>query len=169
MGLHARQPLADCTAAHELLKKEKRKEGKHDAAGPLGRLPRPYVRGTLRSSPSHGMQETRVEPASRHRASCMGDGPDAFYQLRWAGCTQDDDCRCSGRWRSFGRGSAIGRQSINPPFRIGDRVNVILQHDLLCRVIKAHRRQPAAISLRPGSNAGIDPPVSQEKSTQVLL
>ena len=35
-------------------------------------------------------------------------------------------------------------------------------------MIKAHRRQPAAISLRPGSNAGIDPPVSQEKSTKVL-
>jgi hypothetical protein len=39
-------------------------------------------------------------------------------------------------------------------------VNVILQHDLLARVIKAHRRQPASIGLCPGSNAGIDLSVS---------
>jgi hypothetical protein len=70
--------------------------------------PRPHVRGALGSGPSHGMQETRVEPASRRRASCMGEGPDAFYQLRWAGCAQDDDCRCSGQWRPFGRGRQLG-------------------------------------------------------------
>jgi hypothetical protein len=84
--------------------------GKRTWKGDMNTRPRPYVRGALRSGPSHGMQETRVEPASRHRASCMGDGPDAFYQLRWAGCAQDDDCRCGGRWRSLRRGSAIGRR-----------------------------------------------------------
>src|ERR1700727_1595251 len=62
----------------------------------------------------------------------------------------------------------LQRQSVNPPFRIGDGINVVLQHDLLCRVIKAHRRQPTSISLGPGPNAGIDPPVWQEKSTKVL-
>jgi hypothetical protein len=74
-------------------------------------------------------------------------------------------------WIAAAIGALLGdlpRQSINPPFCIRDRVNVILQHDLLGRMIKAHRCQPAAISLRPGSNAGIDLPVSQEKSTKVL-
>src|SRR5271165_4525722 len=56
----------------------------------------------------------------------------------------------------------LQRQSVNPAFRIGDGINVVLQHDLLRRVIKPHRRQPASISLGPVPNAGIDPPVSQE-------
>jgi hypothetical protein len=62
----------------------------------------------------------------------------------------------------------LPRQSIDPPFRIGDCINVILEHDLLRRVIKAYRRQPASISLGPGPDAGIDPPVSQEEPTKVL-
>jgi hypothetical protein len=39
---------------------------------------------SLRGGPSHDMQDTRVVPADRHRASIMGDGPDGFYHLRWA-------------------------------------------------------------------------------------
>jgi hypothetical protein len=38
----------------------------------------------------------------------MGDGPDAFYQLRWVGCAQDDDCRCSGRWSLSGEVRQLG-------------------------------------------------------------
>ncbi len=65
-------------------KKPLTKHGKDDATTDgdtilawWSRWPRPYVRVALRSGPSHGMQETRIEPASRQRASCMGDGPDA--------------------------------------------------------------------------------------------
>jgi hypothetical protein len=47
-------------------------------------------------------------------------------------------------------------------------MNVVLQHNLLCRVTKAHRRKPASVSLSPGPNARIDLPVSKEKSTKVL-
>jgi hypothetical protein len=37
----------------------------------------------LRGGPSHDMQDSRVVPAGRHRASIMGDGPDGFYHLCW--------------------------------------------------------------------------------------
>jgi len=39
-------------------------------------------------------------------------------------------------WQMLGD---LPRQSINPPFRIGDRVNVILQHDLLGRAASGPR------------------------------
>jgi hypothetical protein len=42
---------------------------------------------------------------------------------------------------------SVQRQSVNPPFRIGDGINVVRQHDLLCRVIKAHSRQPASMTI----------------------
>ncbi len=67
-----------------------------------------YVRRDLRGGPSHGMQDTRIEPASRHGASCMGDGPDEFYHLRWTRCAQDDNCCCGSRGRTLGRGAAVG-------------------------------------------------------------
>jgi transposase len=49
------------------------------------------------------MQDARIEPATRHGASCMGDGPH-----RWTRCAQDDNCCCGSRGRTFGRGTAVG-------------------------------------------------------------
>jgi hypothetical protein len=46
-----------------------------------GDFSRPYVRRDPRGGPSHGMQDTRIEPASRHGASCMGDRPDESYHV----------------------------------------------------------------------------------------
>ncbi|AXQ95427.1 hypothetical protein D0Z66_16590 [Cereibacter sphaeroides] len=51
---------------------------------------------------------------------------------------------------------------------IGHGMDMILQHNLLRRVREPHRRQPAAIGLRPALLPGIDPAVPQEEALQVL-
>ena len=89
---------------------------------------------------------------------CVRLGRGDVQSLKHLNCVADRNLyRSSDRshrpvWQMLGD---LPRQSINPLFRIGDRVNVILQHDLLCRMIKAHRRQPAAISLRPGPSSTV--------------
>ena len=49
-----------------------------------------------------------------------------------------------------------------------DGVNVILQHDLLRRMGKAYRGQPAAIGQRPGTSSSIDLIVTQQEALQML-
>jgi hypothetical protein len=46
-------------------------------------------------------------------------------------------------------------------------MDVILQHDLLCRMGKAHRRQPTTVGERPGAGAAVNPLVPQQKALQV--
>ena len=47
-------------------------------------------------------------------------------------------------------------------------MDVVLQHDLLCRMIEAHRGQPASIGQGPGANSAVDPVMAQQKALQML-
>ena len=49
-----------------------------------------------------------------------------------------------------------------------DRMDVVLQHDLLGGVVEANRGQPAPIRPGPAADAAIDPAMAQEKALQVL-
>ena len=48
------------------------------------------------------------------------------------------------------------RQPVEPGFGVLHGVDVILQHDLLRRMGKAHRRQPAAVGQGPGPSPSVD-------------
>jgi hypothetical protein len=58
---------------------------------------------------------------------------------------------------------------VAPGFGVLDRIDVVLQHDLLRRVLEPHRRQPAPVSQGPGASPARDPLVAQQKPLQVLL
>jgi len=46
--------------------------------------------------------------------------------------------------------------------------DVILQHDLLRRMLETHRGQPAPIGLGPGTSPAVDPVMPQQKPLQML-
>lgn len=51
---------------------------------------------------------------------------------------------------------------------IGDGVDIVLEHDLLRRMLEPHRRQPAPVGDRPALLSGIDAAVAQQKSLKML-
>jgi hypothetical protein len=55
-----------------------------------------------------------------------------------------------------------------PRFRVLDRVDVILEHDLLGGVVEADRGQPAVVASGSTSDTAVDPGVAQEKALQML-
>jgi len=61
----------------------------------------------------------------------------------------------------------LPRQPLEPGFGVLHSVNIILQHDLPCRMGKAYCRQPAPIGQRPGTNPAIDL-VAQQEALQML-
>ena len=68
-------------------------------------------------------------------------------------------------------GSRLGdllRQALDPSLGIGDGVDAVLKHDLLCWMCEADRGQPAAVGDRPALLPGIDPTVSQQEPLKML-
>jgi hypothetical protein len=63
----------------------------------------------------------------------------------------------------------LSRQPIEPGFGVLDGVNVFLQHDLLCRMGKAYRGQPASIGQYPRPNPAIDLVMVQQEALQMLV
>jgi hypothetical protein len=59
-------------------------------------------------------------------------------------------------------------QPVASGFGILDSVDVILQHDLLRRMVEAHRGQPAVIGQRLGTRPAVDPVMRQQKTLQML-
>jgi hypothetical protein len=47
-------------------------------------------------------------------------------------------------------------------------MEVVLQHDLLGRMLETQRGQPAAVGDRPGPSAGMDAAMSEQETLQVL-
>jgi hypothetical protein len=47
-------------------------------------------------------------------------------------------------------------------------MDVVLQHDLLCRMIEAHRGQPASIRRSPGAKSAVDSVMARQKTVQML-
>jgi hypothetical protein len=62
----------------------------------------------------------------------------------------------------------LPRQPVELGFRVLDGVNVILQHDLLRWMGKAHRRQPATVSQGPRTNPWVDLTMAQQKALHML-
>src|SRR5437899_1162435 len=61
---------------------------------------------------------SRVVPDDRHRASCMGDGPDGYYHLCRVGCAQGDG-RCGG-CAGWPRRRGPPTRGFREPFRDSD-------------------------------------------------
>src|SRR6516165_1987418 len=81
---------------------------------------------------------SRVVSDGRHRPSCMGDGPDELYHVRWTGCAQGD-----------GGGGGIrgwpGRRG--PPARL---TGLPMPRSPLCHCLIANIASNTAVhSLRP--------------------
>ena len=54
----------------------------------------------------------------------------------------------------------LPRQPVAPGFGILDSMDIVLQHDLLRRMIKAHRGEPASICQGPGASPVVNPVVT---------
>jgi hypothetical protein len=78
---------------------------------------------------------------------------------------RDDDRRHQPAWQHF---LNLPCQPVTSGFGILDSVDVILQDDLLCRMIKAHRSQPASIGHGPGANPPVNLVMAQQKALQML-
>ena len=59
-------------------------------------------------------------------------------------------------------------QASGPLFGVMNGMDIVLQHDLLGRVVEANRRQPAAIGQGPAHLSGIDAAMPQQKALQML-
>ena len=63
----------------------------------------------------------------------------------------------------------LALQTLEPRLGVLDRVDVVLEHDLLGGAVEADRGQPAAVRLVPAPHAAVAPAVApQEKALQVL-
>src|SRR6185295_20186070 len=62
----------------------------------------------------------------------------------------------------------LSRQPVTPSFGVLDGVNVILQYDLLRRMIEAHRRQPPLVRQGPRTSPAVDLLMTQQKALQML-
>jgi hypothetical protein len=62
----------------------------------------------------------------------------------------------------------LPRQPVASAFGILNSMDIVLQHDLLRRMIKAHRGEPASICQGPGASPVVNPVVTQQKALQML-
>ena len=62
----------------------------------------------------------------------------------------------------------LAQQALNPRLGVRNSMNVILEHQLLGDMVEPHRRQPAAGSLGPPLLAGVNAPMPEEKTLQML-
>src|SRR4051812_18857584 len=62
----------------------------------------------------------------------------------------------------------LTRQPVASEFGVLDGMDIILQHDLLRRMIEAYRGQPTSIRQRPGPSPSINPVMTKEKALQML-
>jgi hypothetical protein len=60
------------------------------------------------------------------------------------------------------------RRSASAALGLGDRVELLLEHDLLGRVLEAEPGQPAPVRRRPGLAAGEHPVVAQQEALELL-
>src|SRR3981189_3662289 len=60
------------------------------------------------------------------------------------------------------------RQPIASGLSFLDSMNVVLPHDLLSRMLEAHRRQPASVSQGPGASPAVNPLMAQQEALQML-
>jgi hypothetical protein len=56
------------------------------------------------------------------------------------------------------------RQPVALRLGILDGMDIVLQHDLLRRMLEPHRRQPASIGQTPGPSATINPLMAKQES-----
>jgi hypothetical protein len=59
-------------------------------------------------------------------------------------------------------------QAVQPLSRIRDRVDLLLEDDLLCRVLEGPTGKPTPVCHRPMTAAVVDPAMAQEKGEQLL-
>ena len=62
----------------------------------------------------------------------------------------------------------LAREPVAPGFGVVDGMDIVLQHDLLRRMIEAHRGQPALIRQSPGAKSAVDPVMAQQKTLQIF-
>jgi hypothetical protein len=54
-------------------------------------------------------------------------------------------------------------RAAEPLSRVLDRVDLLLEHDLLCRMLEALAGKPGPVRQRPRTAALVDPPMAQEE------
>jgi hypothetical protein len=100
--------------------------------------------------------KSRTSAATGHRH----DLADATHGLERANDRRQRPARQQGR-------DLLGQQH-HSPLRVLDRVDIVLQHDLLGWMLEAQCGQPTPIGHGPRRAAGIDPTVPQQEALQVL-
>ncbi|WP_167484188.1 hypothetical protein [Mesorhizobium tamadayense] len=59
-------------------------------------------------------------------------------------------------------------QPLQPVLRIGDHVDLVLEHDLLGQMVEPLRRQPAGMGPGPVLATGKDPAMAQQERQKLL-
>ena len=59
-------------------------------------------------------------------------------------------------------------QALDPRLGVRNSMNVILEHHLLGDMVESHRREPTAVSLGPPLFAGVNTPMPEEETLQML-
>jgi len=73
-----------------------------------------------------------------------------------------------GKTPSWNKRRNLASQSFNPRLRNIDGIQIVLEHDLLRRMLEAESAQPSSVGDRPAPLARIDPAVAEQKALQVL-
>ena len=90
-----------------------------------------------------------------------GDGGDkATPRMAWSAST-------TGAMTSWDQILDLLRQARDPLFSVMHGVDIVLQDQLLGRVVEAQRRQPAAVGQRPSLLSGVDAAMPQQEPCRV--
>src|ERR1700677_75399 len=118
-----------------------------------------------------GRRQTKV---GHHLARIVEAGEIAHFRYDSDGRDEGHATHCLERLNDGRHGPSwnqildLFRQASDPLFGVMHGVDIVLQDNLLDRVVEANRRQPAAIGQRPTFLSGIDTAMPQQKPLQML-